>query len=273
MALPACSKLVGMNRRAPLALILAWCVGPAAVWSAEPADWPKRWRVCVTDLHAPPYLNNQAEHPGSVERTLLETARQLGLELELLRLPPRRCRLMLDQGLIEAALAGPTPVNLRELQFPLRAGQLDASRSLLPLHLVWLKRADSTLEWDGQVMRGHAGSAGEPLVGVRAGVRITAEPLRQLGFRVEDSAHSMAQLLAKLRAGRIDLALVTAPELNLAPDAQSLQGLAVLNKPLLQMDIYLVQRQDVSAERLALMEAWWSAIAQRRDMDAARLQP
>lgn len=143
----------------------------------------------------------------------------------------------------------------------------------MQLHLVWLKRADSDLEWDGQAMHGHVGSAGEPLVGVRAGVRITAEPLRQLGFRVEDSAHSMSQLLAKLRAGRIDLALVSSPELNLAPDAQSLQGLAVLSMPLLQMDVYLVQRQDASAEHLALMERWWALIAQRRETEAARAQP
>ncbi|WIV98268.1 type 2 periplasmic-binding domain-containing protein [Kinneretia aquatilis] len=263
-----------MNRLVPLMLILALCAaGPAAVRAAESAGLPTRWRVCVTDLQAPPFLNNQAEHPGTVERMLQDSARQQGLELELLRLPPRRCRLMLDQGQIEAALAGPTPVNLQELQFPLRAGQLDASRSLMQLHLVWLKREDSTLYWDGQALRGLGAGGKVPVIGVRAGVRITAEPLLGLGLRVEDSAHSMAQLLAKLRAGRVDLAVVAAPELNLSPDAQSLHGLAVLSKPLLQMDIYLVQRKDAGAERAALMERWWAAIAQLREAEAHRTTP
>lgn len=223
----------------------------------------RHWRVCLGPVPIPPYLTLDEKHPGVAERLLLDAAKQVGLTMSFEVFPAKRCRLRLAQGQSDALPLAATESNLPDFQFPMRGEAVDASRRIARAQLVWVKRKDSPLDWDGHQVQGV--DPGALLVGTRASVRIAADTLKALGLRNDDSAFDVAQLLRKLVAQRIDVAVMLREEAQAQlPDPAS-QGLQILPIPLLSSDFYLGIRSGLPAERQAQAEAWWDAVGKLRD--------
>lgn len=137
--------------------------------------------------------------------------------MQLVHFPYRRCRLMCDADEVDALIAAPTEVKLRELQFPLKAGAVDGSQRLARLNLVWVRRPESSADWDGAQLL----NAGRKtiVVGTRNTLRVGVNAVRALGYKADDGAISTRQALSKLKAGRADLALGLQEEVEAASRA------------------------------------------------------
>ncbi len=252
-----------------LAFALAFALVPGLVQAAPssdaatPAAPSRHWRLCLATVPIPPYLTLDEKQPGVGERLLMDAAKQAGLNLAFEVFPAKRCRLRMVQGQADALLLAPTEGNLLEYQFPMRGAAVDTSRRIASAQLVWVKRQDSPLEWDGYRLQGVQRATLK--VGTRTSVRIASESLKTMGLKVDDTAFDAAQLLRKLAAGRVDAAVILREEaLALAPELAR-QNLLIVPQPLLSSDFYLAIRPGLTAARQAQAEAWWDAIGKLRD--------
>jgi hypothetical protein len=263
--------LRSMNVCMGLMLVLAAGLLQAASAQAAPPPSPQllEWRVCVTDTVAPPYLHNNPRRLGVAERLLIDAGEAAGLRVELLRLPVRRCRQMLERGQIEAGLAAPTPANLAIAQFPTVAGQIDRARRLVHMRQMWVKPADSAWSWDGQRQQGAA--APETLtVGTVASMQVLIETLRGQGYKVDDAAFNSRQLLGKLQAGRVDLVVGIEEDLRHVLRDPALQDLTLVPLPFLAVDYYAALARNQPPAQRALGERWWTEIARLRELPPYR---
>lgn len=249
-----------------LPLVLA--LGPAVAAAAAPLPW----RVCLPDAALPPYLNNAPQRLGVTERLLIDAGEAAGLAVELLRQPPRRCRQLLQQGQIEATLAAFVPGNRELGLFPMRQElpQLaDPARRLAHLRVIWVRRADQALEWDGRRLSGVA-DPGTLTVGVRRSILSVIEAVQALELRVDDAAFGTAQLLDKLVAGRVDLVAGIEQDLRHAMRGDRYPTLVALEPPLRSLDFYAVLARDLDGVQRARGERWWDEMARLRELPPYR---
>lgn len=180
-------------------------------WAQSPAACPERLRIAFPDAAAEPFLRGQgsdfASPPGLLPDWVRAALRQLGCleRAELMRLPARRVRAMLDAGQLDvvagageggaiAALLTLPPVEGRRREFDYSLGAVEYAL---------YARKDSGAVWDGQ---GPPPLAGGARLGVTAGS--TAEVLaQQRGWPLE-AAPNHESALQKLVAGRTPLVLV-----------------------------------------------------------------
>lgn len=266
MSCPPCRS----PRLAWLLLAASLALGGGAAQAQQQQPITADWRVCLPDLVAPPYLGEDASRPGIVERLLVDGGRRAGLSVQLRRSPARRCVSELESGEADASVAASFADNLARYRFPQREGALDVSRRLARINMVWIKRVDSVADWDGQRL---TGLDGPPVVGTRLGMRFAAEALRVLGLTPDDAALSTRQLLAKLQARRIDLAVSLQYDAEYELRQPEFAGLVMLGKPLQVTSFYPVLRRLPSPAQLARAEAWWSEIARLRELPAYQPPP
>lgn len=256
----------------PLFVCALFALVPRLAWADAGILGNKHWRICVGDVAVPPYVNNDPARLGLGERLLLDAGAQAGLSIELLRYPSRRCLQQLQRGELDALVAAPTSGNQIDAAFPQRDGLVDDSRRLGRLNVVWVRRRDSTLEWDGKSWAGSAPI--DLLVGTRAGQVAIIEPLKKMGFRVDDAAFNAPQLLRKLLAKRVDLVAGLQEEIELAmlkvPAWRD--SMHILPKPIFSSDFYVAIGKQSSPERRAQAEALWEAIGDLREGEKYRLR-
>lgn len=240
--------------------------------AAGPALAQQPWRVCVPDLSAPPMLTGDPARPGTVERLLVDAGAAVDLRVQLLSYPTRRCAALLQRGEIDASLATPTEENRQLYSFPMSGTEVDLQRHLVRVQLVWVKRGDSPYSWDGQRLSGAdpAASPGGPLVGTRYGVGALRLAVTRLGLPLDDRALSTPQLMAKLKAGRIELAVVFRHEFEALVQRPEWASLVVLDKPLASRYFYAVLGPAPSAAQRQVAQRWWQEIARRRDWPTYR---
>lgn len=223
------------------------------------------WRVCVPDAPFPPYLNNDPARLGVAERLMVEAGRRAGLQIQFERLPYQRCAALVRSGSLEALVAPAVAAESAGLQFPRRGNELDPQRLLARVALVWLKRPDSPLQWDGRQVQGLESGAA---VGMRSGMVAGVGRLQALGFKVDSSARDAGQLLRMVEGGRVAAAVLLEAELR-GVDAD-LVALRQLERPLLVEQYYAAAPSPLAPERQALLTEWWRQISLLRDSSAFR---
>lgn len=229
------------------------------------ADVPRVWRVCVGDQPVPPYVLNDPKHLGRAERLLVEAGRSIGMNVMLQRYPNKRCRASLSSGDSDMTLGGPTPENLAEWRFPMKAGIPDPDQAVAHINLIWVRRSDSQLDWDGKQLTG--APAGKALVvGTRAGQLLATNALRHLSVQVDDTAHTPKQLLRKLVGNRVDLVLGLQEELEVALADPEVQSSVVLPRALRRNDYFAVISQLHLSANFATAERLWAAMGRMRNL-------
>ena len=239
-------------------------LSPALAQRVDTAHEPPRtWRVCITDLSLPPYLNNDPARLGVAERMLVDAGRQVGLNVQLMRYPMRRCGALVDGDGADALLAGSTPGNQARFDFPMKAGAVDVGRRLARINLLWIARGDGGFEWDGHTLAGKAPDS--VLVGTRLGMPAAYEPLQARGFKVDVTSSTITQLMQKVVARRVDLAVGLQEEVEIALRDPALAPLVMLPRPFLTSDFYAVVHKPLAPEMREIVEAWWTAIGRLRE--------
>jgi len=256
----ACAKaLCGI-----LALLPCFACAQGNWASGEAAAAQRTWKICLGDAAVPPYLSDGTGAPGLSEQLLIDSARQLGLYLEFHRYPGRRCRMMLKAGEMDAMAMAPTAENLQQWQFPFHDGGVDASRRVVRLNLIGVKRSEAGFDWDGKSL--HDPGAQLRVGGALAGRGVAIEILKKLGLKVDGESRSTRQLMLKLQAQRIDLAVLFREEVPEALSVPNAAGLTLLSRPFLAADFYLVSVMNLPAARQEQLEAIWGMVSRRRDL-------
>ncbi len=241
--------------------------------SAAPAPAQQRstriWRVCLSDAKAPPYVYNDANHPGLVERIVVAAGQQVGFDTIFIRYPSARCREMMAAGEIDAQLAASSSTNLKIFRFPMKNGALDVERRIAQVNLVWVKRSGTHYEWNGSAMVGR--KPGEILVGTRLTMKAAVDPLRAMGFKLDPTALTARHALLKLERQRVDLAVALQEEVELLLQDPQLRGLVVLPKSLASPMYFLAVSPSLPPDLQAQVEAWWTAIGHLRQLPEYRV--
>lgn len=189
------------------ALVAALCMAAGAQGQA----CPPRLRIAFPDAPAEPFVRGQgddfARPPGLLVEWVRAALRATGCleRAELLRLPPRRVRAMIEAGQVDLVAgvgeAGPIAALLTLPQRSGAKGEYDQSLGHVDYALYARKGAVGS--WDGHQLGALAGDA---RLGVTAGTR--AEALAQERGWPQDPAPNHESALQKLLAGRTPLLLV-----------------------------------------------------------------
>lgn len=179
--------------------------------AARADDCPERLRIAFPDGPAEPFMRGQGEDfsrpPGLLVDWMRNALRQLGCleRAEMLRLPVRRLRAMIEAGQIDIVAGvgegGPIAALLALPPREGRRGEFDYSLGMV--EYVLYARRGSGLTWDGQALAGLPATA---RVGVTAGTRTELLAMER-GWPVE-VAPSHESALLKLAAGRTPLLLM-----------------------------------------------------------------
>jgi len=243
-----------MNGWLLLALLLL-CVAPVVEASAL--------RVCLPDLEIVPFLLRSPHAPGLVERILHESARRAGLTLTIRRAPTKRCALDFEQGRVDSMMMSWNPMTQAIGRFPMQGSRPDIERRVARIPMVWAQRKQAPIRWEGSRA---TGGAGEPVViGTLRTFPVLSEPLREQGYRVEDSSFTVHQLLLQLRARRTDAAIAMADQLQRELMEGGFDDLELLPQTLIKVDYYAAVNRATWSASARQIEAWWQAMSQVRE--------
>ena len=179
--------------------------------TAQAGACPERLRIAFPDASAEPFVRGQgddfAKPPGLLIDWVRAALRETGCleRAELLRLPARRVRVMIEAGQLDlvAGVGEGGPIAAL-LALPPHVGpRHDFDQSLGHVEYAFYARRGSPIGWDGSQL---SALPPEARIGVTAGSR--AEVLAQERGWPADLAPSHESALLKLLAGRTPLLLV-----------------------------------------------------------------
>jgi polar amino acid transport system substrate-binding protein len=246
---------MGKNMRALLTfLIIALCT---------PDAWAQRLKLGYSDVENFPYQmgNGQAPAtpPGLAVELIREAARDIGLEVQFVRMPAVRLLVATQTGEIDGSfIFSYKEERLAQAVYPMKDGKPDRSRRITTINYSFYKKAGSPVHWDGKTLSHNS----EP-VGVNSSFSIS-DDLKKMGIVVDDSGKSTAQNLGKLRLGRISAYATLEDSADAFLARQTGNDVVKLTPPITSRDYYLVVSRKFHdsgdhAQRL------WTRIAELRD--------
>lgn len=237
---------------------------------ASPGDpaCPHPLRIAFLDKTIPGMLAGEgsqfSDPPGRFVEWTDQALARLGCKAEKVRVPQRR--------LISDTAADATQVTLylahtaeraAQLSFPQRAdGSPDRRLALAETHLALFVRADrkEQVHWDGRTLSPTGLTVG--IVG--GGVE---EPMAKAAGWTLDRALSHAGSIAKLRLGRVDVAVL--PALSFSPEALSQSpALVALEPPLHRIAFFAPVSPALMARHPQFVRRFWIALC-----EAAKTSP
>ncbi len=255
----------GFLRFSDMTFRLAWTFALFACLDAAGAAAPCTIRLGYSDQATPPYYYgtgpNEGVPPGATPELIREIAAAAGCQLTILRLPPARLPIALEQGTIDMAPLGPPHSQSEQLAHPRdRNGALDDARGLQLHTVVYVRAAD------------HLPRDLDPLpyfqhhrIGTPRGVSY-AIALRAMGIEVDDGAPDMRRNLEKLRLGRIDgfsLSLASPGDMDGEIAAMFGSDIVRLERPIRSATIHLLLNQEFYAAHRDQVEAMWTWLGTR----------
>lgn len=230
-------------------------------------------QVCVGDVPIPPYLGGDPKHLGVTERLMMDAGKQVGLPIELVYWPARRCFEQMRLGHLEAGIGAAIPTNLKEFDFP-GSPEGDPQMRVARTSIVLVKLQEADIRWDGRQLALPSGQ--KPRLSARAGFRAGIEAIHRLGLELTPGPNQSAQVLQMLKRGRLDLAVLVQEEADMLLARPEHAGLVRVEPPLLVTDFYVMTIHQLPQSQRQLVRRWWELMAQWRDLPAYRpaaLQP
>ncbi|WP_269632507.1 hypothetical protein [Pelomonas sp. BJYL3] len=224
-------------------------------------------QVCVGDVAVPPFLSGDARNPGITERLMMDAGRQLGMQVELLRWPARRCFEQMRLGTVEAGVGAAIPANQQEFDFP-GGTSVDPQMRIARAAIVLVRRQDQAIGWDGRLLERPA--SGPLRVGARAGFRAAVEAIRRLGLEPSPGPNQTLQVLRMLQLGRLDLAVLVQDEADILLARPEFRSLVQMDPPLLVSDFYVMTIRQLPESQRQQVQRWWELMAQWRELPAYR---
>jgi len=205
-----------------------------------------------------------SQRPGAtIEHLKQLTPKVPELQLELVRMPWKRCLAALKNNDVDAVVASFSPERTAFARYPMLQQQPDPKRAFAEHHTCLVSRQDAEWSWDGQKIIG----GNEIVIGRTLGYPAITSPLGQK-FQMHYTL-SGAMDLDLLKKGRIN-AVTTLCYINGQQFTSSVianRGLKVLHPPLYRNTGYLVFSVDFYQQHQALAESLWQHLATHKGSD------
>lgn len=240
----------------------------AALLVATGASAAETLRAAYEDRELPPYYMGattevDANAPGVSVELMRDAAKELGVQIEFVRMPWVRCLKSLQRGEVDAVFnASFKEDRLEAGVYPMAGGKPDPARRIATVayHLYRLK--DGAVAYDGKALSGLAGP-----VGVPSGYSIM-EDLRRLGVASEESVDTVTNF-KKLASRRI-AAVAT---LDVSGDAllKDFPAIEKVTPPLATKDYFVLVSHQFYDTKRDLAEKLWRKVAELRERKAQGL--
>jgi len=220
-------------------------------------------KFCYEDKMLFPYYLGSgplipAQRPGaSIEHLELLIQKVPQLQLEMVRMPWKRCLAALANNEVDAVIASYHQERTEFARYPLLQQQPDPKRAFAEHHTCLVSRQDAEWSWDGQRIIG----GNEIVIGRPLGYAAITSPVGQK-FQMHYTLSGTMDL-DLLKKGRIN-AVTTLCNINGQQfTAQFIvdRGLKVLHPPLYSNTGYLVFSIDFYQRQQALADSLWNQLA------------
>jgi polar amino acid transport system substrate-binding protein len=244
-----------------LRFYVASCLPVMAIGSAHSVEV---LRLCFESATVHPWRS--IDQRGLNFELINAAARSLGVQVEYLSLPWKRCLLELKANGVDGAFAASFLEERTSYAVYPGGATPDAARRLHFDSYVLLRRKGTRLNWDGRSFSGLSGP-----VGIQLGYSV-GDQLRRLDIPLDEGSVSASELLEKLKAGRVDgAALLSDTAKNLMHTQPHLaNALDILPVPLVQKPYFLVFSFETYRSRKGVADSMWRAIEQVRNTPAYR---
>jgi polar amino acid transport system substrate-binding protein len=232
-----------------------WALSSAVMAAPQPAG-QKSLRLCHEDGDVFPWLMKGSTGLSNI---LVDTAAEkIGMQIELVVVPWRRCLLYIATGAVAGGF-GASYAEERALfaQYPTVGGRPDGKRRIRSETYSMYGLVNSGIKWNGTALTGKAA----PLVGAQAGYSI-ANDLRKRGITVDEGAYNSIANLRKLVAGRVDAAALQTTEGDrLARTPEFLERIERLMPHISEKHYFVIFGKAYYEENKATVEKFWDMLA------------
>ena len=232
---------------------------PAAAQVREPQR-PLTLKLCIADIAFPPLT--APDGSGTLQVGLRRLADELSIRVDNLMAPRRRCVEELRNGLVDAIFTAYSEERAGMMRFPMQGNQPDAAQSMVEQALLIYRRKGEPVDWDS--MRFHGLDNGA--IGVMRGFEY-GHALAVLGVPVDDGAVTGEQLLRKLMAGHVAVAIMNPTEAEVLVQRLFPGRVEALAEPFHLYPVYLAIRPAFYAAHAAAVDRLWQAIGRERARD------
>lgn len=227
-------------------------------------------RMAYEDKPQPPYYMDDstvvdAERPGVSIDLVRIAAKEIGIEVEFVRMPWVRCQKSLQMGELDAIFNSSFKEDrLQYGTYPMIGNKPDASRRIATLNYSLYRLKGSSVTWNGKTIGGLDGP-----VGAQSGYSII-EDLTRMGVKTEEAQASTTNF-KKLASRRIPA--VAALEFNgdFLLASGDFPELEKIYPPLVTKDYFVMFSHQFYEGKRALAERLWAKIGEVRERDGAKL--
>lgn len=223
------------------------------------ADKPATMKLCYENENTYPWVLK--DRPG-LNIILLKTVEQkLGVKLELLAQPWKRCLAEMKTGEFDGIFAASFKTDrLENGVYPMSGGKPDESKAMMMDGYTLYRMKGGNAQWDGKTLT-VSGS-----VGAQPGYSII-DQLKSLGAKVDDGSRNAADNLRKLMVGRLDaVALQTLEGENLLATTPEFSAkIEKVSPALVDKPYYLMLSKQFVEKHGEFAKEIWSSVVQVRD--------
>lgn len=237
--------------------MLAMLLGTACA-RAQEAPGPVRFRLCSMDVDYPPFA--KVDGTGHLQYLLLQTARNMNLDVERRIAPRRRCLEEIKTGVSDGMASAYSPQRAEQAVFPMDGGAVDESKALGVMNYYIYRRTGSPLSWDGRRFN----DLGPGRLGVESGFIFVIDRLKELGVPYDDGAKALEPNLGKLIAGRVDGVVGMMEEADRMIASRYAGQIERSGKPFEQTPVYLMVSRQFYSQNPKLVERYWQALRNYR---------
>ena len=229
--------------------------------------WADSLRLCVDDRPWLPYTNPEHGVSGAMPLLIGMAAEKLGLKVDYVALPWKRCQGNVETGKLDALVgAGFVSLNQTLAVFPMQGDEVDSRRSLGSARVVLARR-----KGEGDPSPGNEALCAKP-VGVPFGTQIILDELHKMGCQTDTGAKTDEQNIHKLLLRRVDFIAGYENDIQFLIDTKYKTQVEILPAPLFEAHYYLAFSKQFYKAHRAQVEALWSNIAKIKVSEAYQRQ-
>lgn len=260
-----------IRRLATIAPVLLGLISSALSPSARAVEL----RLAYIEQDASPYLSGIGPEipprPGIAVELVQRAVARLGGRLVLTRLPARRMIQEVKAGRQDGILGFRySPERARDLVFPMRDGQPDATRHAARLAHSLYRRQGSAITWDGR----RIGGLTTPIA--VSSTQLVADALQAQGveiIRIENSGQMFAMLALERVDAVVSLDIIGDRQMIEQPATQATARIEKVMPPVLIEDFHVPLGRAFHVANRDFAGRLWTMIGDLRDATYAELTP
>ncbi len=207
------------------------------------------------------------EPPGIQIELLMKAAKQVGIKLNITRLPSKRVLDNLEKGQSDAALIfSYSDDRAKYAAYPMKNGKPDSARKIYNVGYVVYKQKNSPLKWDGKQFLNLKGVIGSIL-----GWSVSEE-LSKMGLKVEE-VKNHKQNLEKLKLGRIEAFVGPEEVIDYLIKINDYKNIEKMQKPFSEKPYFVIFNKKFKEINSDSIEKFWDKIGEIRDKTILELMP